>query len=465
MPEHNLPAHLLRQLFWPAVITCFLLVTSCRYDDAGMHSPELPLHFSHDTVIFDTVFTTVGSVTRQFTVINNNSGAVQIGRIETGLGNNGNFRINVDGVAGPVTNYRLEAGDSMYVFTDVTIDPADKNLPFVVRDSVRFLTGTTEQHVKLMAWGQDANFYRNETLECNGEKIWTAERPYVIIDSVLVPRNCLLRIEAGARIHSHHRSSFLVLGSLEVNGSPENRVVFEGDRLDPFYRDRAGQWAGLRFLAGSNNNIIRYADIKNGLIGIQVDSLPNGSQPNLEMEGVKINNMSLVGLLGYTSHIRAVNSIISNCSERLFLGELGGNYEFYHCTFANSGHRESSVVALNTNFEAPGGPVIVNNLNFTMVNSILWGGRDEELSIIDRGDGNISLIIQNNLIKTGWEELAENENILNKNPKFKDQQGNDFQLQSESPAIGQGSNIGISIDIEGNQRNLQTPDLGAHESQ
>ncbi len=456
----------LKRILWPVIAACMLLVVSCRDDEAGMHSPEMKLQFSHDTVIFDTVFTSVGSATMHFKVYNPHVRDVQIGRIETGMGEQSHYRINVDGMPGPIDQYTLSRGDSMYIFVDVKIDPSDEDLPFIVRDSVRFYTENTEQHVKLMAWGQDARFYRNEVV-C--DEIWTADRPYVIIDSILVPQGCRLDIEAGARIHSHHRSSILIGGTLEVDGTPDNRVVFEADRLEEPFRERPGLWGSIHFLLGSSDNIIRNADIKNALIGIRVDSLPPGNDPGLILESVNIQNMSTYGIVGLTAHIRATNTRISHCGEHLVAGDLGGRYEFYHCTFSNSGNNRPSVLMTNADNQN-----VVNDLTFTLVNSILWGAQNDELAIDDsRGSGNIELQILHNLIRTELEELDEESlgNILNSPPLFKDPADYDYSLEVESPAIGAGLDLRSTIfpavthDINGKVRNQSSPDMGAHESQ
>ena len=58
------------------------------------------LSFSQDTIIFDTVFTTIGSVTKRFKIYNADSKPLKIDEITLLGGSNSNFRINVDGVAG-----------------------------------------------------------------------------------------------------------------------------------------------------------------------------------------------------------------------------------------------------------------------------------------------------------------------------------------------------------------------------
>ena len=61
------------------------------------------LSFSADTLVFDTVFTTVGSTTLQLKIYNNDNKTLTINQIELMGGASSVYRINVDGVMG--TNF------------------------------------------------------------------------------------------------------------------------------------------------------------------------------------------------------------------------------------------------------------------------------------------------------------------------------------------------------------------------
>ena len=66
-----------------ALITLVLIITglglSCKKDKEFTKDH---LDFSADTLLFDTVFTTVGSVTKRFKVYNKNVGKIRIDEIE-----------------------------------------------------------------------------------------------------------------------------------------------------------------------------------------------------------------------------------------------------------------------------------------------------------------------------------------------------------------------------------------------
>ena len=66
----------LRILLFAAVTA--LLLPSCRRDELFTEEPGIQLSFSEDTIFYDTIFTTVGSVTKRFTVRNPSNNAVRV---------------------------------------------------------------------------------------------------------------------------------------------------------------------------------------------------------------------------------------------------------------------------------------------------------------------------------------------------------------------------------------------------
>ena len=175
-----------------------------------------------DTIYFDTVFTQLDSsgvrpisVTQQIRVINPNNNAVK-----TNIRLSGNFpsvfKLNIDGQStNQVYGKEIYGKDSLIIFVQCYIPAGSQNLPFIVTDQILFETNGNIQDVDLVAWGQDANYLFNDVLDCNsGNLRWTADKPYVIYDSILVPEGCVLTIDAGARIHSYNKSSILVAGTL-----------------------------------------------------------------------------------------------------------------------------------------------------------------------------------------------------------------------------------------------------------
>ena len=89
---------------------------NCRKQNILTNSSAM-LSFSEDTILFDTIFTTIGSTTKYYKIYNNNNGPINISSINLANGTNSQFRINVNGDAGvQFENIELETGDSMFIF-------------------------------------------------------------------------------------------------------------------------------------------------------------------------------------------------------------------------------------------------------------------------------------------------------------------------------------------------------------
>jgi hypothetical protein len=109
----------------PLFILPFAILTGCQDD---LVPGQGSLDFSEDTVIFDTVFTTIGSITRQFKVYNPSSDEVTISSIYLAGGQQSKYRLNVDGTPGIIfSNVTIQGNDSMFVFVDVTLDPNNQS--------------------------------------------------------------------------------------------------------------------------------------------------------------------------------------------------------------------------------------------------------------------------------------------------------------------------------------------------
>ena len=316
-----------------------LIAQSCR-KDTFITTADAKLRFSEDTVHFDTVFSTVGSITLPLKLYNNYNENLNISNIQLAGGEFSQFRMNVDGESGAqFTDIEILPNDSIYIFIEVTVDPNDDALPFVIEDSIIFTTNGNMQDIKLIAYGQNANFHYGEIL-C--DTTWTDNLPHVIIGSVLVDTLCSLTITEGTDIYLHGGSSFYVLGTLNVLGTKDSLVTFQGDRLEDFYKEVPGQWEGIYLLRGSFDNVIQYAEIKNANKGISLGySTDTGLvtflelQPTLTLENTKIFDIQYYGIESLNSRIKATNVLIYNVGQANAALTLGGDYEFRHCTMAN----------------------------------------------------------------------------------------------------------------------------------
>lgn len=459
----------MRRFFWLFGLLLLLAAStvSCRQDKFTPNA-NIELRFETDSVIFDTVFVARGSITKRFKVFNPSDDNILIDEVYLGgrrFTGSSPYRLNINGIpANEISGVELRAKDSIYVFVEVTIDPNSVDLPFLVADSVVFKSGNRTGKVQLVSFGQNAIFLGGEVITCNS--IWTSQLPIVIYQSVLVDSLCKLTVQPGTRIYFAKNATLFVLGTLEINGSTVDPVLMQGDRLDPFYRDLAGAWNGIHFLVGSTNNILRNTILRNGNIALRVDSLPvSGTAPNLRLRQVEIDNFAVVGLLGYTARIDAENVLISNCGLYNFLGDFGGDYRFRHATFANfsSGFSRSFPMFALTNRDLGGQ---TNAVNLELLNSIVWGSRQDEFLLDTSGNGAFQANLSHSILRTSrLQPLGTN--LLYVSPRFRSTVDKDFSIDTLSPAYQAGLDLipqfpSLSTDLLGNPRSI-LPTLGALE--
>lgn len=464
-----------------AAIAAFhlLLMAGCAKEEPSP-DPSLKLAFSTDTVRFDTIFTTIGSTIREFRVYNPTTKKLRISTIELAGGKNSPFIINLDGEQGAVfKDVEIGAGDSLFVFIRLRIDPNDKNNPFEVRDSVVFVTNGNQQHVKLLAWGRNAYFHTPNVfqpgfppysiIDCS--KPWNADKPHVIYGWAVVDSASVLTIEAGTEIYFHKDALLLVYrgGTLRVLGEPGREVIFRNDRLDEFYKDLPGQWNGIWLSKGSKENFINHAIILNGNLGLQVDFPEDLSEPQLYLANTRIGNMKTGGLALNGSIVEAVNVVIENCgSYALALG--GGLASFAHLTIGNywtsSVRQTPSLVLKNYYLNAQGEITYVEPTAASFVNSVIYGNQGEELMIDGMDQGHtFQLSFDHCWLRTYKQQLPDafTECVFNTDPQFLNTEKPNLEPDTLSPLLGAGKPIGVNSDIKGRPRSMEAPAVGAYE--
>jgi len=115
-----------------------LFLFACR-KDVPITDSSAKLEFSQDTLIFDTVFTSIGSTTEWLKVYNPHNRAIVISNIYLAGGKSSNFRMNVDGIPTySEQDIEIRANDSIFIFVEVTVDPNGANNPLIIKDSIIF---------------------------------------------------------------------------------------------------------------------------------------------------------------------------------------------------------------------------------------------------------------------------------------------------------------------------------------
>jgi hypothetical protein len=459
-------------------------------------------------VFLDTVFTNIGSATYNLKVYNRGNESITIPRITLENGTSSSYRLNVDGIAGKDFNdIDILAKDSIFVFIETTIDASAVPNPLYT-DKILFDTGTNRQEVDLITLVQDANFIypgkdpitmKIDSLTINGqattikgrfltdiELIFTNAKPTVIYGYAAVPSNKTLTIEAGARVYFHDNSGLIIdnKATLKVNGTLAEKVIFEGDRLENSFSQVPGQWGTIWMRPGSKDNEIHHAQIKNGIIGILLDSIGSASTPTLKLQNSEIYNHSNFGILARETNIEGHNVVIGSAGEASFAATIGGTYNFTHSTFANfwnNGIRQLPAVLINNFFtyvDTNGQEIIetrdLHAANFT--NCIFDGNNNIEF-VIDKVDGGdiFNYLISNCMIQfsDSSNSFADNaeldftnsfykNNILNGNTNFRTSQNEDFIIGQDSDAINKAKTSLFNFDILGVDR-TSNPDIGAYQ--
>ena len=463
------------------ILSLSIFLVACK-KESFITSPDAQVTITADSLKYDTVFTTTGSITQSFKIINENNQKLRISSIKLAGGNSSYYKINADGYPGPeINNLEINANDSIYVFVSVIIDQNANSLPFIVQDSIKINYNGTESWVQLEAWGQNAHFFRNKKISAN--ETWTNDLPYVILGSLFIDPAKVLTIEKGCRIYVHADAPIIVNGSIQVNGEKDSvdRVYFRGDRLDDPYKDFPASWPGIFFNTSSQDNIFNYAILKNAYQAIAAqDPSPNAPNPKVTLNECIIDNAYDAGIITINSSIYGTNCLISNCGKNLYLLK-GGDYQFVHCTaasYSNNFILHKDPVLLVSNYVNENNVPQTAPLIAVFQNCIFWGEgglRDDSDEVVVAISGpNAPVIFNNDLLKVnnGPQNSTLNSvstQLKNQNPLFDSinvsKNYYDFHLQGSSPAKDKGANTGVTIDLDGKPRPSGPPDLGCYEKQ
>jgi len=501
----------MRKLIFLFFVGLAITVSSCRQDFVFEPSTG-DLVFSKDTIYLDTVFANIGSSTYTLKVYNKSSKDIKIPTIQLGKGLTSKYRMTVDGMTGENNrifhDVELLAKDSMYIFIETTSGIGDANpSDFLYTDQIEFDSGANLQKVELVTLIQDAYFLypkrfsngTTETLNIDGidepvygffleendpvngnEYNWGNNKPYVVYGYAAVPGGKTLTVQPGARVHFHADSGLIVGNgaSFKANGTLENNIIFEGDRLEPGFSDVAGQWQTIWLTAGSTNNEIKNVIIKNAIVGLNIDSNDGNF---MTIKNTQIYNSSLIGLYAKTAKIQGENLVINYAGVASLACTLGGSYEFKHCTFNNNWPSSKQVAVLVDNFYKDANddeiPYVLEQANFR--NCIIFGSNQVEL-LINKSIANPEVNWTTPIFSKCQIKFNNTNNQFTNNPNyafindateiikngivdFQDISKNKLFIGADSASKNFGVDVGVPFDILENPRN-GIFDLGAYNS-
>ena len=471
-------------LFWVLIVG--IAFTSCRKDT--VYTGDVQLQFSEELITFDTVFTTIGSVTRMLKVINPHKNTIKTD-IRLLAGNASCFSVNVDGESGTVfQDVEIRGKDSIFIFIKVNLTKNLQSMPMVIADTLAFLTNGNRQNMQLLACGEDANFIvpkyiyagqipYNIVAETGQTVTWKKDKPYVIYGYAVVDSGATLNIEAGTRIYLHKGAGMWVYmeGCLHVNGTKDEPVVFQGDRRSEAYERDFAQWDRIWICEGKQDNTINYAVIKNATIGIQAEVFEKNMGNKLILTNTEIRCSELYNFLGRGYTVEAYNNIFSNSAKSCVALVQGGNYTFINNTIYNqySYQRTDPAVLFSNHYSfmnmEGGTTTILRPFSGVFTNNIVYGNLNKELTCGISNDAYFMLQVENCLIKTEQSVVdkfnTNLNNIFNIDPKLDSVKAYNFNLKSDSPCKGRGKITTIpqvQQDITETVRN-NPPSIGAYE--
>lgn len=440
---------------------------------------------NHDTIVFDTIISqiykgTPKSVNRQFVVKNIHEKSIKTS-IKLGGGSLSTFRLNVDGEPGiNFENITIKPHDSIFVFVEAYANPnhTPSGDPLIIRDSIVFSTNSNLQNVQLIAWGQDANFYFSDSTST--DIVWSDNtKPYVVYDNFKVKEGATLSIKEGVKVYFAPNSYLWIQGTLKVEGTNSQPVIFEGDRTSDKYSDKftfykyfnvPGQWFGIYLQYPSKNNVIKNARIKNAAIGVFMDSTSVDGKAVVSIYNSFIQNMTYNAVRGTRSKVYIENSVLANCGSACLYTFKGGDYDLRHVTISGNsdfGSTNDPALAVTNRLRNQFGQILETyTIAFSILNSIVWGElKDEVMLDIDEAKL-ISLTPLNSLFKSTSATLSQSvtKNVMNLDPKFKNFSKYNFSLDTLSPAKDIGATLVPPINIDYmNQIRDSKPDAGAFE--
>jgi hypothetical protein len=422
-------------------------------------------------------------------VYNNNASAVEIDRVWVEDGTS--FHVNVDGEPqlNQLTDLAINGGDSMFVFVRVEIDPTDENSPVLVNDRLCFhLTNGATQQVELEAYGQDV--IRIGQAGCGRTEVnsidFKAERPYLIYDTLVIGNT--MKMQAGATIYMHSGACVYALGNVSAKGTQDKPIVIRGDRLDRLfdsvpYSYAGGSWNGIYLQAEKPRTYqFEYVDILSGNIGLYCYSVGSLGLAKLTMNGCRIHNHTLYGLVLLNTNARVSNTEISNCASYCVYC-AGGTHEFIHSTIAS--YFGYTNIRIQSVAKQEAAAVYIDNLSKTMpatvtsfYNSIITGYLPNQLVVATPFDRYYTGAFVGNYLKTDtlsiphaaenvyWQKTDTANVFVNDFYKYKEYVYYDFHLDSLSPARGIGDSITAlpyPTDRDGVSRAFIRPDAGCYQ--
>lgn len=434
----------IKHLFWIVLMAsvAMLAFTSCIEDGFTTSSSDV-LAFNTDTVAFDTVITLQGTATKQMVVYNRSKKQINISSIKVaGQATKGHFFLNVDGVRGnEFQNVEIRGNDSIFIFIEARLDEMEKGEPTLLEDRIDFVTNGMPQHVTLTAWGQDVVRLNGDTID--NDMHLTANKPYLIYDTLFVKENATLTIDAGTTLLFHDKAALRCAGQMLANGTVEAPIIFRGDRLDHVvgstsFDIMSGQWGGIIFTPPTMGNVLNHVIMKGSSIGMHCSADNDTTQCALKLVNCVLTNSSTTCLVTYNCNVQLIGTEISDAAGEVVHFE-GGKVLATQCTFANFYLFKVPSLPIINVFDVKYSNGNIDKIKADFNNCIIYG-LYSDINRLNLDDSDVYL--RYCLFRSGGTPDAHLINcIWEGDPKFltvRDDYIFDYRLGNESDAIGKG---------------------------
>lgn len=327
MVKSRFISNMIRRLFF-FLFTIAALLTACSDNDSFSTAVGNRLTIAEDTIRFDTLFSTVPSVTQAFWIHNHSGDGIRIATARLERGSQSGYRVNVDGTyLNPVgTDFEVRKGDSLLVFVEVTTRENHADEPQLVEDNLLLtLESGVVQSINLRTYSWDA--LKIADLVVRRDTAIESSRPIIVYgDGIKVEQGARLKLR-NTTFYFHDQAGIEAQGVLHADS-----CVFRGDRLDRMFDylpyDRVpGQWEGITLSDHDGENRLTNCEIRNAVDALVCDST------KLVITNSIIHNSNGPGL-------QACNSVltVSYCQFSNTLGDCllleGCQAQIDHCTLA-----------------------------------------------------------------------------------------------------------------------------------
>lgn len=422
-------------------ITSFMFV-SCIEDGFTTSSSD-ELTFNKDTIAFDTVITLQGTATKQMVVYNRSKKQINISSIKVaGMTDKGHFHLNVDGIRGDeFQNVEIRGNDSIFIFIEAYLDEMEQDQPTLLEDQLEFVANGVKKSVLLSAWGQDVVRIKRDTISRNTR--FTANKPYLIYDTMFVSPGVTLTIDAGATLLFHDKGAMRCAGKMLANGTAEAPIIFRGDRLDHVvsttsFDVMSGQWGGVIFTPPTMNNVLKHVIMRGSSIGMHCSAYDT-TRCALKLVNCVLTNSASTCLATATCYVQAIGTEFSDAAEEVGYF-AGGKVMMSQCTFANNYLFEVPTLPLLNVYDVKYDDGSIGKIHACFDNCILYGLCPE---INEKKLDDFNVFLRYCLLKSSGDDDAHFINcVWDADPQFltdRDKHWFDYRLGNESDAIGKGN--------------------------